>query len=59
MMDAFRWWLAKMLNNLAWIICPEPERSRMERAWNSVKEDWIGEMVRQARKANKSAGVDV
>ena len=48
-MTAFRWWLAKRLNALCWIVTPKKNRAMLEGAWSTVKDDWINDMVRQSR----------
>ena len=52
-MTAFRWWLSKQINVLAWWVCPQPHRHRLEASWQAVKTDWIDEMCAQVRREAK------
>lgn len=38
MSTAFRWWLFKQLSALGWWVCPEPHKSRLQRAMPTWKE---------------------
>jgi hypothetical protein len=55
-MTAFRWWLFKRLLNLAWIICPDPQESKMKDTWVAIRDQWLAEMRRLAREEKGDGG---